>query len=95
MADRKAFIDKLAAQLKEWDDEIEKLETKAQKARSGAKAKYKKQIRELRKKKASAQDKLEEVKEAGEEAWEQVKSGAEKAFNEMKNVFQAVLSKFK
>ena len=36
MADRKAFIDKLAAQLKEWDDEIEKLETKAQKARSDA-----------------------------------------------------------
>ena len=27
---RKAYIDKLAAQLKQWDDEIEKMEAKVQ-----------------------------------------------------------------
>ena len=95
MTDRKAFVDKVAAQLKQWDDEIQKLEIKAQKAGSGAKAEYKKQIQELRKKKASAQDRLEDIKDAGEEAWGKVKFGAEKALDEIKNVFQAVLSKFK
>lgn len=93
--DRKAFIDKLAAQLKQWDAEIEKLEAKAEKAQADAKADYHQQIEELRDKKQAAQDKLEEVKQAGEEAWEELKSGAEEAFDTMKNAFQTAMSKFK
>jgi predicted nucleic acid-binding Zn-ribbon protein len=93
--DRKAFIDKLASQLTQWDAKIEKLEAKAQKAGTGAKAEYNKQIQNLRDKKKAAQDRLGEVKQASEDAWEDLKSGAEKAFNEMKNALQTVFSKFK
>lgn len=93
--DRKAFVDKLVAQLKEWDAEIDKLEAKAQGAQAETKAKYNKQVQELRNKKKVAQDKLEQVKQASEGAWEDLKSGAEEAFGAMKNAFQSALSKFK
>jgi hypothetical protein len=56
--DRKVFIDKLATQLTQWDAKIEKLEAKAQKAGTGAKAEYNKQIQNLRDKKKAAQDRL-------------------------------------
>jgi chromosome segregation ATPase len=93
--DRKAFIGKLTAQLKQWDGEIEKLEAKVEKAGSEAKAGYNRQIQELRSKKAAAQEKLEKIKRASEEAWERMKSGVEEAFDDVKNAFKSALSKFK
>ena len=93
--DRKAFIDKLTAQLKKWDDDIDKLEAKAQKAKAGIRADYNKQIQDLRDKKKAAQGRLQEVKHAGEEAWEDLKSGAEEAYDSIKNAFQSAMSKFK
>jgi multidrug resistance efflux pump len=93
--DRKAYIDKLATQLKQWDAELEKMEAKAQKAKADVKADYNRQIQELRRKKAVAKNRLEEVKNAGEDAWKELKSGAEEAFKDMKNAFQSALSKFK
>lgn len=76
MADRKAYIDKLAAQLKQWDAEIEKLEAKAQQAKAEARAEFNQRIEELRRKKTSAQNKLE-IKQASEAAWEELKAGAD------------------
>jgi hypothetical protein len=93
--DRKILIDKLADQLKHWDSEIEKLEAKAQNAKSMAQAEYSKQIQELRSKKDAAQAKLEKLRLAGEGAWKELKSGTETAVNDLKNAFQAALAKFK
>jgi hypothetical protein len=93
--DKKAFIDKLTAQLKQWDADIEKLKARAEEAQGEAKTKYNKKIQDLRDKKEAARDRLEEVKQASEEAWEKLKSGTEKAFNEMKDSLHAALSKFK
>ena len=93
--DRKAFIDKLTAQLKKWDDDIDKLEAKAQKAKADVRADYHKQIQDLRDKEKAAQGRLQEVKHAGEEAWEDLKSGAEEAYDSIKNAFQSAMSKFK
>ena len=92
---RKAFIDKLTAQLKKWDDDIDKLEAKAQKAKADVRADYHKQIQDIRDKKKAAQGRLQEVKHAGEEAWEDLKSGAEEAYDSIKNAFQSAMSKFK
>ena len=93
--DRKAFIDKLTMKLKQWDDDIDKLEAKAQKAESDVKEEYNRHIQDLRDKKKAAQERLEEVKHAGEEAWEDLKSGAKEAYDSIKNAFQSAMSKFK
>jgi len=89
--DREAYIDKLTAQLKQWDAELEKLEAKAGEAKAG----YRKQIKDLRDKKQAAQERKEEVKQASEESWEEIKSGVEEAFGTMKNALQSAMSKFK
>ncbi len=93
--DRKAFINTLTAKLKQWDDDIDRLEAKAQKAKAEVKADYNKHIQDLRDKKKAAQERLEEVKHAGEEAWEDLKSGSVEAYDSLKNAFQSAMSKFK
>ena len=97
--DRQAFINTLTAKLKQWDDDIDRLEAKAQKAKAEVKAEvkadYNKHIQDLRDKKKAAQERLEEVKHAGEEAWEDLKSGSVEAYDSLKNAFQSAMSKFK
>jgi len=93
--DRNAFIDKMAAQLKQWNAEIEDLEAVAEKAKDVAKADYQKHIEDLRNKRQTVEDKLADIKQASDQAWEELKSGAEEAFNAMKNAFQTAMSKFK
>jgi uncharacterized coiled-coil DUF342 family protein len=93
--DRKVFIDKLTAQLKEWDTEIDQLEAKAEKAKADVKVEYNQQVHELKQKKDAAKSKLEEIIKAGDEAWDELKFGADKAFDEMKFAFEAAISRFK
>jgi chromosome segregation ATPase len=95
MANRPAYIDKLSAQLKEWDAEIAKLEAKAQKAQADSRIEYNQRIWELQNKKKAAQTKLEEVKRAGDEAWQELKAGTDEVFDDMRKTFDSVLSKFK
>jgi uncharacterized coiled-coil DUF342 family protein len=93
--DRKAFIDKLTTQLREWDAEIDKLEAKAQKAKADVKVEYNQQVQELKQKRDAAQNRLAEAIKAGDEAWDELKSGADKAFDEMKFALEAAISRFK
>jgi multidrug resistance efflux pump len=80
MENRKDYIDKMAARLKEWDTEIEKLEIKAELAKADVKASYNQQINELRLKKEEAHQKLKKIQDTGEDAWEELKDGAEKSW---------------
>ncbi|MCJ7499243.1 coiled coil domain-containing protein [bacterium] len=78
--DRKAYIDKMAAKLKAWDDEVQKLEGKADMAKAEVKAKYHEQINELRVKKEAAQQQLEKIQGASKVAWEELKEGIEQSW---------------
>lgn len=93
--DREGFIEKFSAKLKEWNEEIRKLETKARKAGEKSGEYYEKQIQDMKKKRAKGEDKLEDIKNASEDAWEEMKSGTEKAFNDLKESVQEAWSKFK
>ncbi len=93
--DREAFIEKFSAQLKEWNEEIGKLEAKARKAGEKSGEYYEKQIEDLKKRRTKAENKLEDIRNASENAWEELKSGTEKAFNDIKESAQAARSKFK
>ncbi|MCE5190962.1 MAG: hypothetical protein LLG08_04275 [Actinomycetia bacterium] len=92
--DREALIDKLTAQLKEWDAEISKLEAKAESSRTDARASLDRQIEELRSKRASAAQKLDGVQHAGEDAWRELASGAERALDDLKDSVKTAVSKF-
>jgi len=95
MENRKEYIDKMAARLKEWDAEIEKLELKAETAKADVKASYNKKINELRLKKEEAHQKLEKIQDAGEDAWEELKDGAEKSWKIFEDSIKNAWGKFK
>lgn len=96
MADkRKAFEEKLDAQINELNAQIALLKAKADKAKAEAKIEYLKSIEGLQLKRDTARAKLHELKSAGDEAWEDLKSGAEKAWDDLKSAFHAAAAKFK
>jgi len=91
---REEYIDNMAAKLKEWNTEVEKLETKAQKAGMDAKKEISKEVQDLRIKKKVAEDQLEQVKEAGEDAWMELQTEAEGAFEDIKSALKNAVNRF-
>jgi len=92
---RKAYEEKLDAQLKEWNAQIALLKAQAENAKADAKIDYYKAIDALEDKQNKAKTKLQELQAAGDEAWEAVKTGAEKAWAEVKTAYHDAASRFK
>lgn len=92
---KKAYVQKMEAQLKEWGTEIDVLKVKAEKSKAEAKMTYLKQIEELRSRQKSAKQKLHELKESGDEAWEDFKEGVEDALSDMKKALKRAATRFK
>jgi len=92
---RKAYEEKLDAQLKEWSAQIALLKAKADNARADAKVDYYKTIDALQQKQDEVKTKLQQLKAAGDEAWEDVKKGSEKAWAEVKAAYHDASSRFK
>ena len=92
---RKAYEEKLDAQMKEWNAQIDLLKAKADKAKAEAKIEYYKTIEAVQRKQNDAAAKLRELKTAGDDAWEDIKTGAEKAWAEVKTAYHDASSRFK
>lgn len=92
---RKAYEEKLDAQLEEWNAQIALFKARADKAKAEAKIEYYKTIETLQHRQDEVRAKLNELKTAGDEAWEDLKTGAEKAWDEVKTAFHSAASKFK
>ncbi len=92
---RKAYEEKLDAQLDEWNAQIALLKAKADKVKAEAKVEYYKTIEALQHKQDGAWEKLNELKTAGDEAWDDLKIGAGKAWAEVEAAFHEATSKFK
>jgi outer membrane murein-binding lipoprotein Lpp len=76
MENRREYIEKIAARLKELDHEISELEIIADKAAEEVKAEYHQQINDLFFKKENLQNKVNSIREASGNAWEDMKAGA-------------------
>jgi len=94
MEDRKIYIDKLTTQLKEWDDEVNELETRVERAKADAKERLKEKIDELRTKKDAAQNRLQEIRDASDDAWESLKEGLEKSWSDLRQSLGDAISRF-
>jgi hypothetical protein len=93
--ERKAYEEKLEAQLKERIAQIDLLRAKAEDAKADAKINYYNTIKALEGKLDAARAKLHELKDSGDEAWDAVKTGVEKTWTEAKAAFHEATSKFK
>lgn len=95
MEKRKAYEEKLDAQLEEWSAQLALLKARADKGKAEVKIEYYKTIEALQHKQDEARTKLHELKSAGDEAWEDLKTGAENAWAEVRAAFRGAASKFK
>jgi len=91
---KEEYIDKLAAQLKEWSAKVDELESKALAARADMKTEYEKQIKQVKDKRDTAMQKLQELRGASTEAWDTLKAGSEAAWADLKNAVAAAKDKF-
>jgi universal stress protein A len=92
---KRAYQEKIEAQLKEWAAKTDALKTRADKTKTDAQVIYKEQIENLRTKQEAARQKLQELKDSGEEAWGELKVGLDKALEDFKKAFSSARSKFK
>jgi translation elongation factor EF-Ts len=74
MNERQEYIDKLAAQLKEWDNEIEKLQAKVKHASQDVKEKYQAEMANIIEKRDAAKSKLTEIQQSTLEAWQRIET---------------------
>jgi len=95
MKSREEYIDKLAAQLKEWSAKIDELESKASAAKADVKTGYENQIRQLKDKRDAATKRLQDLKGASTDAWDALKAGAEAAWADLSKSVTAAKEKFK
>lgn len=95
MDKRKAYQEKVDAQLKEWSAKIDLLKAKVEKAKVEAKIKYYEKIEDLRAKQEVLKQKLQDLKGSGDEAWEELKTGVDKALDDLKDVINRAISRFK
>ena len=92
---RKAYEERLDAQLKEWSAEIALFKAKAEKAKAEVRIEYYKTIETLQGKQDAARKKLQELRSAGDDAWEDLKTGAENVWAEVKTAFNSAATRFK
>ena len=93
-AKRDAYVQKLKAQLDEWNADIDKLAAKAAQAEAGMKIEYQNQLNELRGKRDDVRGKLSAIQEAGEGAWEDLKEGLENSWEILKMSFNKAKTEF-
>jgi hypothetical protein len=91
---RGAYVQKLKAQLDEWNADINKMEAMADKAEVRAKTEYHKRIADLRARRKEVEDKIGELQQAGEGAWEDLKQGLENSWEILKVSFTKAKSEF-
>ncbi len=84
---RKAYENKLQAQLALWKADIDVLQAKAGRAEVSAKIQYDKVIDSLQRTHAEADQRLRSLQDVGDEAWEGMKTGTEKAWTEFRTLF--------
>lgn len=87
--------ERLEEQLKEWGVDLEKLKSRANKAKADVKTEIDREVSTLRAKLNEAQKKLEELKTAGGAASMEMKKGVENAWTELKKAFDSARAKFK
>lgn len=89
-----SFIEKLRAQLEEWDYQLDRFEHRAKDMSHDLQEKAGTKVEEFRGKRHELEHKLGELEKASERALEDLRDGVELAWNGLKTGFYAARSEF-
>lgn len=92
---KEEYIDKMAAQLKEWSTSIDELESRASGAAADIKKGYESRIRSLKSRRDALARELQEFRQSSDEAWGTMKGGLEMAWHDFKRAFAEAKQKLK
>jgi len=94
MSTRDAYVQKLKAQIDDWNADISKLEAKAGQAAADVRIKYEQSLDSLRAERDKADEKIEQIQESSDDAWEEFQAGAEDLWGRTKAAFAAAKAEF-
>lgn len=93
MTDRRdAYVEKLKAQLDEWNARIDLLEATARRTKAEARLEYQKRVEPIRGKWTEIRERLAELQSAAGQSWEVVRDGIEAAWSELREGFEEARS---
>lgn len=95
MDTRAEYIEKLSAQMVEWDTQIDLLKDKAQSATPEVRFEYSSAIAALQFKRDEAAEKLQGISVASDDEWEELKSGTESVWDEVRDILHDTIMKIK
>jgi hypothetical protein len=95
MDKRTEYVEKLSAQMVEWDVKIDLLKEKAEIATPEDKYKYAHTINLLKLKRDEAAMKLQGISAASDAEWEELKTGTEQIWSEISNALRDAIMKTK
>jgi DNA-binding transcriptional MerR regulator len=91
---RDEYVNKLKAQLDQWNAEAAKWETKAKEMQTSWKAEYEKQLATLNSRRDEALYQMKLLQNASADAWQELARGAEEAWKNMQEAFNKARSHF-
>lgn len=95
MVTREQFVINLKNQLDELNNDIKKIELKAESVRENAKEKIQLRIKKLQHKRDAALTKIQEIKNSSDDAWQDLKQGTENVLESLKAGVVQTLANFK
>ena len=94
MMNRDEYVQKLKAQIDQWNAEASRWEDKAKQGQAGMKAEYERQIGNFRAKSEEAMAELRRVQTASADAFAEMMRGADTAMRGMQEAFERARRSF-
>ena len=95
MDKRAEYVERLSAQIVEWDVQIDLLKDKAESATPEVKSDYSDAIAALQLKRDEAAAKLQGISTAGDDEWEELKTGTEQVWGEVRTILHDAIMKIR
>ena len=95
MNKRDEYLEKLKAQLDQWNAEVAKWEAKAREAQADMRIEYEKQLEAFRSQRDRALEQMRRIQAASGEAWLDLVRGADDAWAKMREAFEKAASHFR
>ncbi|MDD2853429.1 MAG: hypothetical protein PHY09_16205 [Desulfuromonadaceae bacterium] len=95
MEDRTEYVEKLSAQMVDWDNQIERLRDTVASSTPGTRGDYSRTIAALQLKRNEAAEKLQGISTAADHEWEELKSGTEHVWGEVRSILHDTILKIK
>lgn len=92
---RDEYVEKLKAQLDQWNTELVKWEEKAKTAQAGARAEYEKRLETFRQQRDQAVEKMRQLQASAGDAWVDLMRGADDAWKKMQEAYEKARSHFR